>query len=115
MREAWPGADVALITDPNARHTAQNAANAAVHAEKLGTREVVVVTSSWHRPRAHAFFRSLLPDAEVTVVGVDTPGSPRHYAREVVVFPLVPFQLRAARRSLGSGGAAGARAGRPRP
>jgi uncharacterized SAM-binding protein YcdF (DUF218 family) len=112
MREAWPGPDVALIIDPDARHTAQNAANAAARAGELGAREVVVVTSSWHRPRARAFFRSLLPDAEVTVVGVDTPGSPRHYLREVAVFPLVPFQLRTARRALRSGGGAAARAGR---
>lgn len=114
MRQAWPGPDVALLTDPDARHTAQNAANAAARAGELGAREVVVVTSSWHRARARALFRSLLPGAEVTVVGVETPGSPRHYLREAAVFPLVPLQLRAARRSLRSATAAAARAGRRR-
>ena len=98
MRRAWPGPEAELLSDPDARHTAQNAANAAAHARELGAREVVVVTSSWHRARARALFRSLLPDVELSVVGARTPGSPRNYLREAAVFPLVPFQLRTARR-----------------
>ena len=105
MRRAWPGSPESLISDPDARITAENAANAAAHARELGVQEVVVVTSSWHRPRAHVLFRSLLPDLQVTVVGARTPGSPRHYAREVAVFPLVPIQLRMVRRASGTGGA----------
>ena len=97
MRRAWRGMEDALISDPDARHTAQNAANAAVHARELGAREVVVVTSSWHRARAGVLFRRLLPGVEVTVVGAATPGSPRNYLREAAVFPLVPFQVRTAR------------------
>ncbi len=99
MRRAWLGPTETLLSDPDARHTAQNAANAAVHARELGTREVIVVTSSWHRARAGVLFRRLLPGAEVTVVGARTPGSPRNYLREVAVFALVPFQVRTARRS----------------
>ena len=75
MRRAWPGPEAVLLSDPDARHTAQNAANAAVHARELGADEVVVVTSTWHRARARALFRSLLPDVELTVVGAPTPGS----------------------------------------
>ena len=52
MRRAWPGAPDALLSDPDARITAENAANAAAHARELGVSEVVVVTSSWHRVRA---------------------------------------------------------------
>jgi uncharacterized SAM-binding protein YcdF (DUF218 family) len=108
MRRAWPGPVESLISDPDARITAENAANAAAHARELGVEEVVVVTSSWHRARARVLFRSLLPDVQLTVVGARTPGSPRHYAREAAVFPLVPIQLRMVRRAGASrrGGAA---------
>jgi DUF218 domain len=99
MRRAWPGPDGVLLSDPDARHTAQNAANAAAHARELGAQEVVVVTSSWHRMRARALFRRLLQGVRVTVVGARTPGSPRNYLREAAVFPLVPFQVRSARRA----------------
>jgi len=106
MRRAWPGSTEALISDPDARITAENAANAAEHARELGAREVVVVTSSWHRARARVLFRSLLPDVQVSVVGAQTPGSPRLYLREAAVFPLVPIQLRMARRATKGGGEA---------
>jgi uncharacterized SAM-binding protein YcdF (DUF218 family) len=106
MRRAWPGSAASLISDPDATITAENAANAAAHARELGVEEVVVVTSSWHRVRTRVLFGSLLPEVRVTVVGARTPGSPRLYAREIAVFPLVPFQLRMARRASRSGDAA---------
>jgi uncharacterized SAM-binding protein YcdF (DUF218 family) len=107
MRRAWRGPATALLSDPDARITAENAANAAAHARELGVREVVVVTSSWHRARAGVLFRSLLPGIRVSVMGARTPGSPRNYVREAAAFPLVPFQLRLARRARGvAGGAA---------
>jgi uncharacterized SAM-binding protein YcdF (DUF218 family) len=98
MRRAWPGTAVTLLSDPDARHTAENAANAAAHVRELGTSEVVVVTSTWHRARARALFRRLLPGVALSVVGAPTPGSARLYLREAAVFPLVPLQLRLARR-----------------
>ena len=104
MRRAWPGAPEALLSDPDARITAENAANAAAHARELGAREVVVVTSTWHRARAGVLFRSLLPGVHVTVVGARTPRSPRVYLREAAAFPLVPLQLRLARRRGGGAG-----------
>jgi uncharacterized SAM-binding protein YcdF (DUF218 family) len=108
MRRAWRGPAAALLSDPDARITAENAANAAAHARELGAREVVVVTSSWHRARAGVLFRSLLPEVQVSVVGARTPGSPRNYVREAVAFPLVPLQVRLARRvRKTAGGAAG--------
>jgi uncharacterized SAM-binding protein YcdF (DUF218 family) len=97
MRRAWPGRGGALER-LDARH-GQNAASAAAHARELGAGEVVVITSSWHRARARVLFRSLLPGVRVTVLGVPTPGSPRNYLREAAVFPLVPFQVRTARRA----------------
>ncbi len=107
MRRAWRGPAAALLSDPDSRITAENAANAASHARELGAREVVVVTSSWHRARAGVLFRSLLPGVQVSVVGARTPASPRHYVREAAAFPLVPLQLRMARRSRSSKGTAG--------
>jgi uncharacterized SAM-binding protein YcdF (DUF218 family) len=108
MRRAWRGPGSALLSDPDARITAENAANAAAHARELGAREVVVVTSSWHRARAGVLFRSLLPDVQVSVVGARTPGSPRNYVREAAAFPLVPLQVRLARRTRARAGGAAA-------
>jgi uncharacterized SAM-binding protein YcdF (DUF218 family) len=108
MRRAWRGPAAALLSDPDARITAENAANAAAHARELGAREVVVVTSSWHRARAGVLFRSLLPGVQVSVVGARTPGSPRHYVREAAAFSLVPLQVRLARRVRGRAGGAAA-------
>ena len=102
MRRAWKGAQEALLSDPDARITAENAANAAAHARELGASEVVVVTSTWHRARAGVLFRALLPGVQVSVVGARTPGWPRLYLREAAVFPLVPLQLRMARRRGGA-------------
>jgi DUF218 domain len=110
MRRAWPGATDGLVCDPDARITAENAANAAAHARELGVQEVVVVTSRWHRLRTEILFRSLLPGVHVVVEGARTPAPPRVLLRELAVFPLVPFQLARARRRVaelsGTGSAA---------
>lgn len=98
MRAAWPGPERQFILDTDARITADNAANAASLARELGAAEVLVVTSSWHRPRAWVIFRSLLRGPKVSVIGARTPGSPRLLARELAVFPLVPVQIVLARR-----------------
>jgi uncharacterized SAM-binding protein YcdF (DUF218 family) len=111
MRAAWPGPERPFILDTDARTTAENAANAAVHAGELGAREVVVITSSWHRLRTRILFRSLLPGVRVSVVGARTPSTPRLLVREALVFPLVPFQIAVARRraaALRAGGGAAA-------
>jgi DUF218 domain len=98
MRRAWTGRTDGLVCDPDARITAENAANAAVHARELGVRDVVVVTSRWHRLRAGILFRSLLPGVRVSVEGARTAAPARVLLRELAVFPLVPFQLARARR-----------------
>ncbi|HEU4449177.1 MAG TPA: YdcF family protein [Gaiellaceae bacterium] len=98
MRDAWSGAPVDLLADPDARVTAENAANAAVHARELGVGEVVVVTSWWHRFRARILFRALAPGLRVSVAAARTPWSPRLLLRELAVTPLVPLQIARARR-----------------
>ena len=51
MADAWTGPEVELIPEAESRSTAQNAANVARKARELGVRDLVVVTSSWHRLR----------------------------------------------------------------
>jgi hypothetical protein len=111
MRRAWRGTTDGLICDPDASITAENAANAAVHARELGVQEVVVVTSRWHRLRTGILFRSLLPGVRVAVEGARTPAPLQVLLREMAVFPLVPFQIARARRRaavLSGRGSAGA-------
>jgi hypothetical protein len=102
MRRAWAGSAVELLSDPDARVTAENAAHAAAHARELGVGEVVVVTSWWHRFRTRVLFRRLLPGVHVSVVPVRAPSPPRLILRELAVFPLVPIQLARARRRIAS-------------
>ncbi len=98
MRRSWDGCSAAILCDPDARVTAENATNAAAHARALAVGHVLVVTSWWHRLRARVLFRSLLPGIRVDVVAARTPWSPRLLGRELAVFPLVPLQVALARR-----------------
>jgi DUF218 domain-containing protein len=95
MRAAWAGSDVELICDPEARSTAQNAANVATAARALGAEELVAVTSGWHRLRALLLLKLALRGSGIRV-SVETADGPRPLlllAREAVCLALVPFQL----------------------
>lgn len=95
MSRAWDGAPVRLILDDGARHTAENATHVVELARRLGAREVVIVTSRWHAPRAALIFRWFLRGSG-TRVGVAVARGPRALgpvAREVAVWPLVPAQI----------------------
>jgi uncharacterized SAM-binding protein YcdF (DUF218 family) len=99
MEAAWMGSPARLIRDEGARHTAENAAHAVWIARSFGVREVVVVTSRWHAPRARTAFRWLLRGSGVSVVAA-APTEPRNVRaalRELAVWPLLPAQLWAAR------------------
>jgi uncharacterized SAM-binding protein YcdF (DUF218 family) len=100
MRQAWADYPNEVVCDGEARVTAETAAYVAALARAQGAREVVAVTSWWHRPRTALLFRSLLPDVRVEVVGARTPWSTRLLLRELGAFPLVPFQLALARNRL---------------
>ena len=94
MRAAWRGVAGELVVDPDARTTVGNMANAVNDILRVGAREVVVVTSSWHAPRAKAALRWLLRYTGVNVRAETTPRrSVRSSARELLVWPLLPFQL----------------------
>jgi uncharacterized SAM-binding protein YcdF (DUF218 family) len=100
MRAAWAGPDLLIVCDPDARTTADNAANVAEAARQLGADELVVVTSRWHRARARVLLRSALrgDGIRVSVVGTDGPAPPMVLAREAACLVALPLQLRRARR-----------------
>ena len=100
MRAAWRGNAREVVVDPDARTTVENMANALNDVLRVGAREVVVVTSSWHAPRAKAALRWLLLHTGVRVRSASPAGrSTRAALREVVLWPLLPFQLWAAGRN----------------
>ncbi len=99
MRAAWAGPGVAIVCDPDARTTAENAANVAATARALGATELVVVTSRWHRRRARILLRAALGNSRVRLSVEGSAGSapPSLLAREAACFALLPLQLRRAR------------------
>ena len=98
MRQAWRWPAARLICEPRARITAENAARVAALARELEAREVVVVTSWWHRLRARILFRAMLrgSGASVRLASAARPWSLRLLLRELGAFALVPWQLRRA-------------------
>ena len=101
MASAWHGSAVQLVVDPDARTTVGNAANALDDIRRSGALEVVVVTSRWHAARARAAFRLLLRGSGVRVRSASPPEQRdlRASARELILWPLLPFQVVHARRS----------------
>lgn len=96
MRAAWAGPEVVFVCDPNARTTFENARNIAAAARRLGARELVLVTSHWHRFRAGLLLRAALRRSGITLKVAASSG-PRPLllvAREVACLALVPLQLR---------------------
>jgi uncharacterized SAM-binding protein YcdF (DUF218 family) len=94
MRAAWRGAAREVVVDPVARTTAENMANALNDVLRVGARDVVVVTSSWHAPRAKAALRWLLRHTGIKVRSASPVGTSRRAAlRELTLWPLLPFQL----------------------
>jgi len=94
MRAAWRGQAREVVVDPDARTTVENMANALNDVLRVGAREVVVVTSSWHAPRAKAALRWLLLHTGIKVRSASPPGRSRWGSlRELALWPLLPFQL----------------------
>jgi uncharacterized SAM-binding protein YcdF (DUF218 family) len=99
MRAAWRGNAREVVVDPDARTTVENMANAVNDVLRVGAREVVVVTSSWHALRATTALRWLLLHTGVRVRSASPAGRSRRASlREVALWPLLPFQLWAAGR-----------------
>jgi hypothetical protein len=101
MQAAWTGSAARVVVDEDARTTAENAANAIDDVLAAGASCVVVVTSDWHAARARAAFRWLLRGTgiRVAVEAVPLSASHRDRLRELALWPLLPAQLRRARRA----------------
>ncbi len=94
MRAAWRGPAREVVVDPDARTTVDNMANAMNDVLRVGASEVLVVTSSWHAPRAKTALRWLLRSTGIKVRAVSPPGRSRSAAlRELPLWLLLPFQL----------------------
>jgi len=94
MRAAWRGQAREVVVDPDARTTVDNVANALDDIARTQAREVLVVTSSWHAPRAKAALRWLLRSTGIHVRAVTPPErSVRAALLELPLWVLLPFQL----------------------
>jgi DUF218 domain-containing protein len=94
MRAAWRGQAREVVVDPDARTTVDNVANALDDIARSQAREVLVVTSSWHAPRAKAALRWLLRSTGIHVRAVTPPErSVRAALLELPLWVLLPFQL----------------------
>jgi uncharacterized SAM-binding protein YcdF (DUF218 family) len=101
MHAARRGDAREVVLDPDARTTVENLANAVNDVLRVNAGVVVIVTSSWHATRATAAMRWLLRGHGVVVEAEAPPGaSLRASLRELLLWPLLPFQLWQARRSL---------------
>jgi len=101
MAQSWAGLPVELVLETDARHTAGNAVAVAEAARSSGAREVVLVTSWWHRPRATALVHAALRGSGVRVASVAAPsGTPLLLLlRELCCLAGLPLQLFELRRA----------------
>jgi uncharacterized SAM-binding protein YcdF (DUF218 family) len=95
MRGAWRGPDVPIFAETTARNTAENAAEIAALARRLGADEVVVVTSSWHVRRAGVLVRAALRGSGIAVRMSSPEGRAPAWlrAREAGSFAVLPYHL----------------------
>jgi len=94
MAAAWRGPAVELVLAPDARTTLGNARAATEAALRIGADDVVLVTSSWHGPRASALFRASLRRTGIRLVLASAGGEATRRARvrETLCWLLVPAQ-----------------------
>ena len=100
MERAWPHPDRPVQRDPSARRTVDSTAETVRLARAIGSDEVALVTSWWHRPRAQLLLRALAGRRPPRIVGVAAggPWSFRQLLREVACFGVAPLQLAQASR-----------------
>jgi uncharacterized SAM-binding protein YcdF (DUF218 family) len=92
MASAWNAPARARIVDRGARTTLGNAVAVARLARRLGADEVVLVTSSWHAPRASWLLRAALlgTGTSVRVATCVEPAARAHRLRELAAWTFVP-------------------------
>lgn len=101
MRDAWRGPPVELVVEPTARTTAENAARTLPLLVERGVTDAVVVCTPAHLPRVAVFFGRIYRrrGIDVRVHAARLRPTLRAVAWELAALPLVPIQLRRARRS----------------
>lgn len=106
MARSWTGAGEWVVLDSRARTTLGNVIGAAKLARALPAREVVVVTSSWHAPRAAVLMRWALrrTSSTVRIATTNERGSIGARVRELACWAVVPLSALAV--WVGSGSAA---------
>jgi uncharacterized SAM-binding protein YcdF (DUF218 family) len=104
MARSWTTPCRRLVVDSGARSTVANVVAAARVALAVDASEVVLVTSSWHAPRAAALLRAALrrSRATVAVAASDERPSVRARLRELACWALVPPNRLLARRLSGA-------------
>ena len=102
MRDASSRPDV--VVDAAARNTRENAKSVAAAARELGADEIVVVTSSWHAPRARALVRAAAgPGIAVSSSSPSGRPSPLLALRELACLAVLPLHARGLARSRQAG------------
>jgi uncharacterized SAM-binding protein YcdF (DUF218 family) len=106
MARSWAGREGSVVLDSRARTTLGNVVGAAKLARALPAREVVVVTSSWHAPRAAVLMRWALrgTGSTVRIAATDERCSVGGRLRELACWAVVPLSALAV--WVGSGAAA---------
>jgi uncharacterized SAM-binding protein YcdF (DUF218 family) len=96
MAESWRGPSVELLVGADARTTFGNARAALAAAVSSRADEIVLVTSSWHAPRAATLFRAALRGNGIELALAPAGGSPtvRTRLRELGCWLLTPAQAR---------------------
>jgi uncharacterized SAM-binding protein YcdF (DUF218 family) len=97
MARSWRAPCRQVLVDSVARSTLANVAAIASVAREVGSRRIVLVTSSWHAGRASALLRAALrgSGSTVEIAASDDPASLPARLRELVCWALVPYALRA--------------------
>jgi uncharacterized SAM-binding protein YcdF (DUF218 family) len=95
MAAAWRGENSAVVPETESRSTVGNARAIARYAGEVGAEEVVVITSSWHRPRAALLFRAALrgTGTRLRVLAPERTWPLGPIVRELACFVVLPFQL----------------------
>jgi uncharacterized SAM-binding protein YcdF (DUF218 family) len=95
MAAAWRGKTIDLVPETESQSTVGNAQAVARYAAEVGADEVVVITSSWHRPRAALLFRAALrgSGARLRVLAPERTWPLGPVLREVACLIVLPVQL----------------------
>jgi uncharacterized SAM-binding protein YcdF (DUF218 family) len=100
MAAAWRGDTTDIVPETESRSTVGNARAIALYVGEVGADEVVVITSSWHRPRAALLFRAALRGSgvRVRVLAPERTWPLGPVLRELACLLVLPVQLARALR-----------------